>query len=181
MKVKYVLPLAIFVFLAGLTTFFVSAANRHGHEIESFVLIHERYWRSAPKKKTTIVRIVNDEGRSLEKMLDSDGNDLKHAVIKRDPVHFSSEHSYTTSQYFDRTESIFGLTAYVFRQPLEDGEVIETWLSPKTGTVPLRQIIEKPNGDAHITDTTSIEFRKVADSEIEADPQKLIALPVGYS
>jgi hypothetical protein len=165
------------VLVGGLATFLISAKSSHNHSIEPFVLTHSRYWKSSPEKKTQIVRIVNSEGKSLEKLLAPNGDDFKHAVVQHDPKDFSDRHTYVDSENFDRVEQLHGLTVYVFRQPIGEGEVIETWLSPKTGRIPLKQIIEKPNGDANITEVVSLEFKEVSDKDIAMRPELLVDLP----
>jgi hypothetical protein len=175
-KIKYFFPVAILIFVFGLVTFLTSANNHHG-PIESFQLTHVRYWKSNPEKRTVIVRIVNSQGKSLEKMLASDGSDFKQALVEHDLSDFSDNRADTKSEYFVRTEQLFGLTAYVYRYKVGDGVVVERWLSTKTGFIPLKQIIEEPNGEVNITETANLEFREVSDKEIEANPDILIELP----
>ena len=112
-------------------------------------------------------------------MLAPDGSDSKQALVDYDWSSVDPESF--TSEYFDHVEKFFGLKAYVFRQPVGDGgEIIETWWSRETGPIVLKQIIEKPSGDAIITETTSLEFRKVSDEEMKPRPELLIELPTQF-
>lgn len=177
MKVKYLFPVAFVIFVGGLVTFLVSATSRPlGTTKAPFVITHVRYWKSAPEKKTVIVRLVNESGDSFEKMLARDGTDYRQTQVHYDLTP-PNPAEFTASEFFVRTENIFGLTAYVFRQPLDDGEVIETWRSLETGPVALKQIIEKPDGGAFVQETTSLEFRPISAKEVEPNPELLIEFP----
>lgn len=182
MKTKCAFLIAVLIFVAGSATYLRSAA---GHDDQSFidspfVITYSRFRRSAPTERRTMVRLVNSRGRSLLKSIGRDGRDLRHTVqqyIRNDWKGWADREGYERSTHVIRKEQFLGITAYVLRQDVGNGEVLEFWHAPETGLVPLKEIVEYDNGDALVTEATSLEFREVSDEELAPQASLLWEFP----
>lgn len=140
------------------------------------MITYSRYRQSNPTKKFTIVKLVSSQGASLSKLIGQDGRDLDHMVVQYDQddwKKWSNREGYLQSTKVVRTEQIHGITAYIYRQDVEENGIIETWYAPETGPILIKQILEKKNGDAIITEAVNIEFREVSGVELVPDANLL--------
>jgi hypothetical protein len=179
MKTKYIFPVAILIFMVGGFTYFFSVQASYDQNSinKPFVITYSRYRQSNPNKKFTIVKLVSSQGTSLSKLIGQDGRDLEHMAIQYDQddwKKWSNREDYLQSTKVVRTEQIHGITAYIYRQEIGENGVIETWYAPETGPIPIKEILEKKNGDAVITEAINIEFREVSGVELMPDANLLV-------
>lgn len=182
MKTKYILPIAVLIFMVGGFTYFFSAQASSDQSFinKPFVITYLRYRKSNPTKKATIVKLVSSQGASLSKLIGQNGRDLEHLAIQYDQDDWkgwSDREAYLRSTKVVRTEQIHGITAYIYRQDIGDGGIIETWYAPETGPIPIKEILERENGDAIITEAINIEFREVSGVELVPDANLLERFP----
>jgi len=182
MNTKFTFLVAILIFIAGLSTYFFSAQVNYNQRFINapFIITNSRYRKSDPTKKAAIVQLVNSRGASLSKLIGQDGRHLQHMVIQYDHDDWkgwSDQEAYLRSTKVTRTEQIHGITAYIYRQNFGEGQILETWYAPETGPIPLKEILEKENGDAVITEAINIEFREVSDAELVPDASLLVSFP----
>lgn len=182
MNTKYMFLVAILIFMVGgLTYFFSAQVNYNQRSINApMVITYSRYRKSDPTKKATIIKFVNSQGASLTKLIGQDERDLQHFVSQYDQADWkvwSDREAYLQSTKVIRTEQIHGITAYIYRQELGEEGIIEMWHSPETGSIPIKEIIEKKNGDAIITEAIDIDFREVSDEELIPEANLLVSFP----
>lgn len=179
MNIKFTFLVAILIFIAGLSTYFFSAQVNYNQRFINapFVITYSRYRKSDPTKTAKIVQFVNSRGASLSKLTGQDGRDLQHMVNQYDDEDWKAwadREAYLKSTKVTRTEQIHGITAYIFRQDFGEGRILETWYAPETGPIPVKEILEKENGDAFITEAIGIEFREISDEELLPEANLLV-------
>lgn len=141
------------------------------HLNSPYVLTSSRYRKNTPAKSETTILMVNSRGESLLRRIGRDGSDVEHFVQRFSAAEWKGwsggKERYERSAHVIRKEQIVGLTAYVYRQAIGSGQILERWYSPETGPIPLKEILESSDADALITEATSIEFREVSDEEMK--------------
>jgi hypothetical protein len=55
--------------------------------------------------------------------------------------------------------------------------MLERWYAPETGPIPLKEILQIENGDALITEATSLEFREISAEELEPQASLVVNSP----
>lgn len=178
MKTKYALLAGALIFAVGSATYLRSTEGRGGKPFVAspFVITYTRYRQDAPEERRTTIRLVNSHGRSLAKGVRRDGTEERHVVQQYQSDEWASwadRRYYERSTKVVRKEQFLGVTAYVYRQDIGDGQTLEFWHAPETGPVPLKQIVESADGDVQITEAASLEFREVSDEELEPRPDLL--------
>lgn len=181
MKMKLTFLIALLIFVAGSATDLRSTEGHYNQHFvgRSFVVTFSRYHRSTPTQSQTMIQLVNSRRQSLIRRIGRDGRDIEHFLPAFAPGSWeawSDRAAYLRSAHVTRTEQIVGLTAYVFRQDI-GGQMLERWYAPETGPIPLKEILQIENGDALITEATSLEFREISAEELEPQASLVVNSP----
>jgi hypothetical protein len=175
MRAKIAILGALLVFVAGLGVYVKSSEkpNPEAFVKSPFRITYHRYRQSDLSKRDTIIEVVNSRGAVLGRRF-RDGREIQNVTDQYDQAFWNAwagdREGYLRSPHVIRTEQIVGLTAYVFRQDIGNGQTVETWRAPETGPIFLKQIVESAGGDTLVTEAVSLEFREVSDAELVPQP-----------